>query len=246
MKHTPESEPTTQFNITATGNELTIRQGDALPVQHKLGIALSGTLAAPSQFLEGKKEIKERLTEDCHLEIFKDQGKIVLVIEDQNPFSRSTITGSLSKDNALAAWKINTEKRWSISEFLKHIKTQAFYFTSKDELKALITSLQTWSAKVETVIRQHNDNTGNSLASLEKKVSEVGLKNTFSLTIPIFQGYTKQKFNVEIGLDPKSNSVDLFLISEDLFTMEIEQREKLIESELDKFKDFHCSKVVVS
>jgi hypothetical protein len=240
VKDPEQSAP--QLNITPIGNELTIRYGDALPVAYDKAINLSGVLAAPFQFYS--KKFPEAIS--SHITIKRDTGVITLHINDSNAHSECVITGQLKKDGALEQWKINSEKRWSVTEFLKHIKTQAFYFTDKDELKALISSLQTWNAKIETVIRSHNDNSGNSLASLEKKVSEVGLKNNFSLTIPIFQGYAKQKFTVEIGLDPKSNSVDLFLISEDLFTMEIELREKLIDEELSKFDDFQCSKVVLS
>lgn len=79
---------------------------------------------------------------------------------------------------------------------------QRTFFSEKSECDALVTSLQNWNAKVEMVIKNHNDNAGNSLSMLERKVSEIGLKNNFSLTIPIFQGYSKQKFTVEIGLDP--------------------------------------------
>jgi hypothetical protein len=75
---------------------------------------------------------------------------------------------------------------------------------------------------------------------------EDGLITKFDLLIPIFQGYSKMKFTVEIGLDPKNTTVQLYLISDELIELEIGQREKLIEDELKKFDYFKCSKVVLS
>lgn len=230
------------LTLSTNDNEVILREGQALPVAHPKPITICGTLQAPFQFLQGKSPDASK----AHLRIQEDKGILELHIEDTNPHSEIVITGQLKKDTTLESWKINTEKRWSVAEFLKHIKTQRYFFSTKEEHASIVESLQKWNAKIETVISQHNDNSGNSLSMLEKKVGEVQLKNKFSLTIPIFQGYPNQKFTVEIGLDPKSNSVDLFLISDDLFELEIEHRINLLRTELAKFKDFNCSKVVLS
>lgn len=233
-----------QINISGGPGEYIIREGDALPVAYPKSISITGILGAPYQFYEGKKDIIDPV--GSHMQIQKDKGVIILVIGDNKPFGNHQIIGQLKKDGALEIWKINSDKRWTVSEFLKFIKTQRYFFDNPDECTALVSSLQTWNAKVETVIKQHNDNAGNSLNLLEKKVSEIGLKTKFNLLIPLFQGYPKVKFTVEIGLDPKTNSVDLYLISDELFELEIQEREKHIQTELNKFNDFHCSKVVVS
>lgn len=239
-------EESKTLNITPAPGvaELIVREGSALPVDYPKGISITGILAAPYQFFDGKREVIEAIK--SHITIKKDQGVIVLNVNDQDPHTVIQITGQLKKDAALDPWKINSDKRWTIGEFLKFIKTQRYYFDSADENSALVSSLQTWNARVETVIKQHNDNAGNSLQLLEKKVSEIGLKTKFNLHIPLFQGYPKVKFTVEIGLDPKTNSVDLYLISDELFELEIQEREKHINAELEKFNDFLCSKVVIS
>jgi hypothetical protein len=232
------------ININGAPGEYIIREGEALPALHPDGIMITGTLGAPFQFYDGKRDKINAI--DCHITIQKDKGVIALNIEDQNPHTDSVITGQLKKDAALEQWKINTEHRWTVQGFLKFIKTQRYYFDKPEECSELVASLQSWNAKVETVIKSHNDNAGNSLNLLEKKVSEIGLKTKFNLHIPLFQGYPKVKFTVEIGFDPKTNSVDLFLISDELFELEIQEREKHIDAELQKFSDFACSKVVIS
>lgn len=224
--------------------ELIIRTGDADKIVHPESIEISGILAAPYQFLEGKQRLFN--AEDCHLQIKKDAGMITLVVLDTDPHTTHTITGKLEKDNYFSAWGINTEKRWTVQSFLKHVKMQKTFFAERTEADAITESLRKWEAQVETVVKEHTSTSGNSLSMLERKVSNITLKNKFKLNIPIFQGYSKQGFEVEIGFDPKATSVDLYLVSEDLFALEIEHREALINSELDKFKDFACSKVVLS
>jgi hypothetical protein len=232
------------LNITVSGEtkELILRTGEAERIVYPRPIELSGILAAPSQFLQGK-DIDPK---NCYIAIKKDDGIIVLVINDTSPHSMSKITGCLSIDGYFKQWGINTEKRWAVSAFLKHVKMQRVFFSDPSECDQIVASLQQWNAKVETVIKQHNDNAGNSLSMLERKVSDIPVKGSFSLTIPIFQGYAKQKFTVEIGFDPKNTQVDLYLFSNELFALEIEHREALIASELAKFDSFPCSKVVIS
>lgn len=232
-----------QINVTPPHSEIIIREGEALPAKAARAINISGTLAAPYQFYEGKHPIAIF----SHIQIRKDKGQIELHIQDTDPYTEHVIKGSLTPDSILQQFAINTDKRWTIAEFLKFIKTMRFYFADKAAHAKLVESIQKWSVKVERVINEHNDNKGNSNFQLETKVHSVdGLVSMFDLYIPIFQGYDKMKFTVEIGLDPKNTSVMLYLISDELIELEIGQREKLIASELSKFDDFPCSKIVVS
>lgn len=232
------------LNITLPegSKDFVLRTGEAERIVYPNGINITGILAAPFQFLSGKECDPKK----CHIQIQKDDGVITLNILDTDPHSSSSIVGMLVKNDYFLQWGINTEKRWTVSAFLKHIKMQRTFFAEKSECDAIVESLQKWNARVEVVIKQHNDNSGNSLSMLERKVSEIDLKKRFSLKIPLFQGYPKQEFVVEIGFDPKATSVDIYLYSDDLFTLEIEHREQLIESELSKFTGFDCSKVVIS
>jgi len=112
----------------------------------------------------------------------------------------------------------------------------------------LIASLQKWNVGVELVIKQHNDNTGNSLSMLERRVGEIDLVNSFVLSIPIYKGYPKREFTVNIGLDPKSTQVDFFLYSDELFHLTRTDRDSLFDKEVESFKaiGFDCSVISVS
>lgn len=235
----------THFHLAPGQNEVVVRQGAAETFVYPKGISISGILAAPWQFYAGKIPKLEPL--DCHLRIENDKGTITLVVLDTDARgSTSTITGSLKPDGVLESWKINTEFRWTVSSLTKHLMMNKSFFADRTECDVMIKSLRNWNANIETVIRQHNDNTGNSLSVLEKKVRDVELKQKFQLHIPIFQGYPKEKFTVEVGLDPKSNAVEIFLYSEELFALTIDRRESILDAELAKFDGFECSKVVIS
>ena len=237
-----------QIKITAAPgvSELVIRKGEALAARAPKSINIVGILSAPFQFILGKTAlIKDNLVE-CHLLIFKDLGKLELHVKDTDPYTEHVIVGKLSRDKAAELFRINSDKRWTVSEFLKFIRTVKYYFAEPSEQAALIESLQKWNAKIETVIKEHNDQSGNSLAMLEKKVGDVSLKRTFKLNIPIYQGFDKQTFSVEIGLDPKNTAVELYLISDELFELEAKFRESLIDKAIAEFDSWAFSKIQVS
>lgn len=225
-------------------DQIVIREGEARPDLAPKAIVISGTLKAPRQFLDAKTELYE--ANQCHLRIYKDVGCLELHIQDTDPFTEHVIKGQLKGDTILAGFKINTDHRWTVQTFLKHIRMTAYYFEDRAQAAALILSLQKWSAKIETVIKEHQDKDGSSSMILEKKVNEVDLLRDFKLNIPVFQGYPKQKFTVSIGLDPASTKVDLYLISDELYELEPTLREKYIEAELQQFSNFACSQIEIS
>lgn len=239
-----QDQEQTRINITPSGDNLTIRYGDAEEIMHPKSINITGTLRAPHQFLIGRGTFNQ---EQTHLIIDGKDGKLKLVLNDVDPHTTHTITGSITKDSELSSFQINSSKRWTVRDFLKFIREKRYHFDSKDEHDKLLSNLRKWGATVETIVKEHNDNTGNSLFQLETKVQKVdGFVSAFTLNMPIFQGYPKEKFKVEIGLDPKTTGVDLYLISDDLTELEFKVKEKILSDELKNFDSYTFSKVVVS
>lgn len=236
-----------QLNVTAGPgvSELIIREGSATePIRSPKSINIVGILDAPFQFWQSRT--KQYDHKDVHLLVRKDVGSLELHINDTSPTTEHVIKGAVKRNPVLNEFKINTEARWGVREFVKFIRTMRYYFADPAECNAMVESLNKWEAKVETVIKEFNNQNGSSLTMLEKKVGEVQLKTKFNLSIPIFQGYAKDKFTVEIGLDPKNTSVDLYLISDELYELEINRREAIVESAVEQFKLSDFSIVVVS
>lgn len=243
MKDTAEK----QFNITTNERELTIREGAAISPKESAqkSIAISGTLAAPFDFLVGKPSMAQDV-ENIHLKIDNQSGVLILVVNDQHPYTTHTITGSLTEFAELAPFRINSDNRWAVKDFKKFLRTVKVHFADRSEVDALLESLNKWEAKIETVIKNHNDNSGNSLTMLEQSVNGVQLKRKFTLLMPIYKGYGAQKFEVEICTEPKNTEVQLYLVSDELYELKALQRLTIMADELKKFDQHKFSKVVVS
>lgn len=234
----------TRINITPTGPELVIRYGDAEEIKYPSSLNIIGTLQAPFQFLQGRGKLDQ---EKIHLLIDAKKNCIELVVGDIDPNTTHKIAGVLYEDSELNAFQINTAKRWTIKDFIKFARERRFFFADKSEHDKLVGGLMQWSANVETLVKEFNDNRGNSLFQLETRVKKAeGFKDSFLLNIPIFQGYEKQKFKVEIGLDPKTSGVDIFLISDELMEITFALKEKIIGDEVKRFDPYTFSKVVIS
>lgn len=236
-------DTTTKFENAVPG-DYTIRHGEAEPIRHDKSISIDGVIDAPAQFLKGKKVDDDK----CHLRIYGQTGKLELYVQDTDPNTMHVVTGSLKKNADLAEFQINhATHRWIVSDFLRFIKTKRYFFANKDQHSKLVTNMQSWSAKIETVLVQANDQKGNSNFVIEQKVRAVeGFTDRFELMIPIYQGDVALKFTVEIGLDPKNTAVNIYLFSDELFELEMTQRATLIKHAVDDLSDHNFSKVVVS
>lgn len=234
------------FALTVTNPGVhTILFGDAEPIQYPKSLDISGILSSPGNWLGTGKKVDPNT---AHIIVDRDKNYIKLVLDEHSEKSGISVTGNLSHDVDLAAWNINTPKRWTVNELLAFVRERKFFFKEPSVQAKLIASLQKWNVNVETIIKQHNDNSGNSLAMLERKVNDIDLVKEFTLSIPIFKGYEKKDFTVFIGLDPKSSQVDFFLYSDELFFLTRTEREKLFSAELERIKNlnFNCSIIYVS
>lgn len=231
----------------ATPGEYFIRIGTATEEKKPLPLKIDGMLSAPSEFLLNKSTEYEAA--HAHLLIDKDALKLQLVLDEFDPNSRDVITGTLSEDVELKKFKINTSERWTVKEFLQFVRERKLFFAEYSDQTKLLQSLQKWDTQITRVIKQHNDNHGNSEQNLETKVAAVeGLISKFKLNIPLFKGYSKEVFTVEIGLDPKATSVDIFLFSDELFELRLTRRDSIFDAETKKFDamGFACSKINIS
>lgn len=238
-----------KLNITmAPGtNELIIREGKALdPTKPAKGIKITGVLSAPFDFYSGREQAFSDALSEIHLLIRRDVGSLELHLNDNSHESEDVITGQLKPDGVLSQFLINTEKRWSFKEFSKFIQKMAFYFADKTAVTDLIKNLRNFEGKITVALEARNTNDGNSLQKIETTVESFAVNRMFKLNIPVYQGYPKETFSVEIGFEPKSTGVDLFLVSDELFALEINLREQIMTDEVAKFKDSPFSKVTIS
>lgn len=230
--------------VIGTPGEYILRTGEAEDVKHEKSISINGVIDAPAQFLKGKTIDSLK----SHLRIYQQDGKLELYIQDTDPNTNHIITGSLKKNSNLSDFQINSlTHRWAVSDFLRFVKQNRFFFANKEQHSRLITNMQAWNAKIETVLVQANDQKGNSNFQIEQKVRAVdGFIDRFELNIPIYQGDVNVKFTVEIGLEPKNTAVLIYLFSDELFELEITQRAVLMKAAISEMDSQTFSKVVIN
>lgn len=229
-----------------TPGEYTIRFGEATEAPKKpTSLELSGRLSAPFDFLDNKHGNYN--SKNCFLEVDRDKNMLTLTLNEKSE-DTDHIKGCLSPDKNLSDFQINTSKRWTVKEFMQFIRERKYFFKDPGQQDKLIQSLQKWTVNIDRVIKEHNGNDGNSTSSLETKVSNIDVIREFNLDIPIYRGYAKESFKVEIGFEPKSTSVEMYLFSSELFELIMIKREIIFLQELAKFEKlgFACSVVNIS
>lgn len=237
-----------EINLNVQNGETTIRTGEAARLDVAKSIKITGRLSAPFDFMEKKNMINQYQANYCHLLIDKDTGTLTLHANEKSTIAEDVIIGRLEISPELKEWDINGDNRWNVRDFIKFLRARKFYFQDPSEHSSLIENLQKWNVSIERIIKEENNNTGNSHLSLETKVTKALEKNSFKLELPIYKGYGKKKFTVEIGLDPQAVSVQMFLVSSDLHTLILSERDALFTEELSKFDrlGFDCSRVHIS
>lgn len=215
------------------------------PMPRPKSLSASGILTAPFNYYLGRKDILDQMKERCSLLISVDGKFIKLYIDDKSAVATDQITGTITDNKSLSEWAINTAKRYTVREFVNFVKQRKYQFVNGEQANQLISELLTWHVKVEKEVKDFNDNRGNSLSSFETRITQIKLMDHFQLNIPVFTGYPKQIFTVEIGVEPTTNGVNLFLISDELAEMMPQLIDTYIGDELKKFEDagFNCSRI---
>jgi hypothetical protein len=215
------------------------------PEPRPKALSVNGTLTAPFNYYAGRKELLDKIKTQCRLEINTDGKTIILFVDDKSGVATDSVKGSLTDNKALMDWSINTSERYSVREFVNHIRQRKYQFLQHDEAQQLITELLSWHVKIEKEVKEFNDNRGNSLSSFETRITQIKLKDRFQLNLPIYTGYPKQTFTVEIGVEPVQNGAQLFLISDELAEIQATLVDQYIGDELAKFEKagFDCSRI---
>jgi len=222
-----------------------IREGKALELREPVKINISGTLSAPYDFLDsGKLAFHNPLA--SHVLIDADKGTLMLISDETNHY-QAKIFGSLTLFEDLVAFEINTDRKRTNQELIRFLKRVKFYFPDPLQHTGFLEKIQKFSASVQTMIKDERDNGGNSINAIEKKVtSELG-QLKFKLELPIYKGYPKVAFEVEVCLDPTDKAINFFLESVELFTLIKEKKEQYINEEVEKLKaKFACSYIRLS
>lgn len=222
-----QSEKELNLNVTPIDGEqkVVIRHDEPIRIYDPTIVELEGTITAPSEFYMKRQE--ECVTNECHVTFSKKKTEIKLVVREKDHF-KTTVIGKLIRSPFLKGLQINSNSGYSIQGLREALKRARIHFADKPAHKALMVKLMNFTAKVETVVSEHNDREGAKGITVDGKIKSAFEPNAldFVLSVPIFEGGRKIDIPITIEMEPKGGQVELFLVYDEL--------EEVIEKEIDE------------
>jgi hypothetical protein len=207
------------YNITAAAGE-----NSEVVIIHKKGfdelrpipINISGNIDSVFNWLNCRfakggelESINTVSRHTAHVLINRDKMTISLVVNENDPYFKGSVTGALTKHPDFEKWEINTGKEWDNKVLADFIKMNRNCFESKGNAMKLSAELSTLKVKVDNEVEKANDNRGNVRQMFAQKVIEMNIPKTFILNVPVFKGQPTATFEVEIYVNPNNYMVSL-------------------------------------
>lgn len=224
------------------GNEITIREGQALPPVAPKQIQITGDIKTVSSFIKLRKDAVEEpgaqyINRDrAIVEVDKEAMSITLKLDPEYQYG-TVVTSKLEPNPDLAQFHINKNKQFSQRELVQLLKFSRLYFEDFDKHGTLLKAYQAFTAKTFTDLAGDQDNRGNKNFAFNKKV-ETGLPASFVMNIPIFKGQDPKRFMVEICLDVTDAAASFWFESVELKELQDIESGKILEKELASCSDY--------
>jgi hypothetical protein len=196
-----------KFNLTISGDTVTILKGDA-PVQYPefgQSFKFEGTLQMINEILS--KSIQSRISCDYILSINKPKRQMNLVARPGYP-DLQHYSGQLRFSKILEEFGINTGLSRTTHELADFIKMNRSYFETKDKAMHLVKVLKSFKAIVNKDVESNDDNRGNKKILMDQAV-ESNIPDAFKVNIPVFEYHVKELIEIEIYIDSTDLSCQL-------------------------------------
>lgn len=220
--------------LTATGSELTIREGKALELKEPRIINIDGDINTVANFLKvrsGKQSgLQTIFGERSVVIVDKAAMHIELQLDPENHYG-ATISGKAELSDELKLFSINTTKLFNRDELVKIIKFNKRFFADADAHFKVLSAYQTFAAKAEVNLNQSSDTRGNKTNNFDKKVTSE-LPDSFVLNIPIIKGQNSRTFRVEICLDLTDGGGRFWFESVELHELIEGEKQAMIDEQL--------------
>lgn len=224
------------------GNEITIREGQALPPVAPQKISVTGDIKTVSSFINKRKSasdaaIYQHINKDLAIvEVDKQARTIKLMLDPSDPYA-AVITAKMELNPDLVEFCINAKKTFKQKELVDLLKFSGLAFDNAEKHQMLLRSYQAFNAKAYIDMASDSDNRGNKSSSFNKKV-ETNLPVDFVLNIPIFKGQDRKRFSVEICLEVTDGGCNFWFESIELKELIEIESERILKDELESCADY--------
>ena len=211
---------------------LTIFEGTALTPKEKEKVKISGSISAPRVYLE-----KRSPNEATDYILFSREKMTIVFRQHENDQLGSHIIGTLLINPDLKKFNVNSDSNTlGTKEMASLLKRNRLFFTDKDRNFSVVAALNSFQATISTELAKEQDTKGNKRELIEKKVIS-NIPTDFNLTLPIFVGQKAKTFNVEICFDATDSGVKCWLESADLQELILQNRDEIIDEEIEKIQE---------
>lgn len=219
-----------KLSVTAEGNEVIVRQGEAPKPQNPEAFKTAGNINAVFDYLRVRNPDK-----NTAIILANTQARTITLITDEHAQVKSTIHAALTMHPIFEALGINTGKEHTPATLGKALRENKYYFPT-DDVNQIVANLRNLSVKIEGETQKTDDNRGNKSASIAKRVTAENVPQTLTIRAPIFIGDEESNIPVEILIDTLDVHVKLFLESPDLIHLAEVNAKKHFETNIDDFR----------
>jgi hypothetical protein len=224
------------------GNEIVIREGQALPPVAPKRIAISGDIRSVYAYVAKRN----RMLVDAGLQAVNPERAIVTVDKEAMSITLeldpeyqygTVVTAKLEPNPDLKQFQINGNKTFKQKELVDLLKFSRLYFEDFDKHGMLLRAYQAFNAKAFIDMSSESDSRSNKAQSYSKKV-ETNLPTDFVMNIPIFKGQEKKRFHVEICFEVTDGGCNFWFESVELKELQDIESETILNKELEACKEF--------
>lgn len=232
------------LKVENAGNEIIIREGEALPPVAPKKIVIAGDIKTVRSFVDkrtspndGDSMGLQAINPDRALvTVDKAALSIKLELDPENEYG-TEVTAKLAYTPELEQFFINKNKLFNREELIKLIRFNKIWFADPEAHDKLLKAYQAFTATVNANIGKTSDTRGN-VDNTYKKTVETNVPDSFVLNIPIFKGQDKRRFRVEIAIDSTDASTKFWFESVELNDIIQIESQAILEGELELCKDF--------
>lgn len=209
-----------------------VKETNELPIKPPVRVNLSGTIDAPREYLQKRRDQPEQVNEKrCHILIDRDKISIELITNEDDAYNSGRIFGKLEFNSKFIEFGINTGKAWTPTELGLFFKMNRAFFTSKEDNMKLVTDLMNFTATVNNSIERQAKESGDRTDKFVQTVNS-NLPKSFNLVIPIFKGSKPEIIEIETFAQIDGRDVSFTLLSPGAQAVMEEIRDSVIDEQI--------------
>ena len=210
---------------------------EPLPILEPKMVNLKGNISAPYAFLEKRWQFSQIDHERTYLFVDRDNLEIGLVCNETDARNCMNIAGHIELSRQFKSFGVNMDVSFQPEQLANFFRINRSYFKDRAENMTLVSLLKSFRAKIETEVEREKKDNG-SVTDVYKKVVNSNLPASFKVCIPIYKGAEPEEIEIEVIATVNGRDVALELISPDAASIVEEVRDKLIDEQLDKIREF--------